>query len=193
MGVIKITKIYYQYNMTKDAFTTLGDAADPVTSEFTAAASLPGDDDNYTFRNKADDGWLVAKNLNEVMGLITEQNDQKGRNGKSANAKDAWGESILPLVVHANVDAAKSAIMPDASITSLNTHCDNQSWSLVDGNKGLKHTRDHKINANAGQDGHSIQLEAAIQSAWSGGSGNGSNDGWLKAGCILTDSDDHLF
>ena len=78
MGVIKITKIYYQYNMTKDAFTTLGDAADPVTSEFTAAASLPGDDDNYTFRNKADDAYLVAKNLNEVMGLITEQNDQKG-------------------------------------------------------------------------------------------------------------------
>ena len=193
MGVIKITKIYYKYNMDKDAFENLGNAAETVTSTYTAAGDLPGSDNQYTFRNEADDGWLVAKDLNGVMGHITTNMDQTGRNGKSANAKKAWGESILPLIVHGSVDAAKAAIMPGASITTLDTHCDNQSWSLVDGDKGLKHTRDHKINANAGQDSHSVQLTAAITAAWDGGSGNGANDGWLNAGCILTDSDSHLF
>ena len=190
MGVVKITKIYYQYHLDKTAFVTLGNAAETVTSEF--CTDCPGPD-QYCFRNSANDGWLVAEDLNGVMGHITSAMDQAGRNGKTANVKNAWGESILPLVVHGSLDAAKAAIMPGASMTTLDTHCDTQEWELVEGGKGLKHTRDHKINDNAGQDGHSVQLTAAIVSSWGAGSTNGGNDGWLNAGCILTDSDSHIF
>ena len=168
MGVNKDTKIFYLHNVTEGAFTgTIG------TNE--------ANDVTYTWRNKADDADKVI--LDDI-GLVFK--DIRQEHGKDPNTKDDYPETILPLIVHASVDAAKAAIFDAAVLTAYDTHCDNVSWALVDGDKGLKMTRDWKIENDPSADGHYAQFKTAMDGRW-------ANDTYLKLGGIMVDSTDHLF
>ena len=169
MGVNKNTKIFYLHNVTDGAFT---------------GAITTGEEDGektFTFRNKADDADVVIKwSVNTVFYTI------RAEHGKDPNTKDDYPETILPLIVHASVDAAKAAIFDAAVLTAYDTHCDNVSWALVDGDKGLKMTRDWKIETDPTAESHDTQLKTAMDGRW-------ANDTYLKIGGIITDSDSHLF
>ena len=168
MGVLKDTKIFYLHNVTEGAFTG---------TQGTNEAS----DVTYTYRNKADDADKVM--LDEI-GLVFK--DIRQEHGKNPNTKDDYPETILPLIVHASVDAAKAAIFDAAVLTAYDTHCDNVSWALVDGDKGLKMTRDWKVENDPSADSHLTQFKAAMDSRW-------DSDTYLKLGGIMVDSTDHLF
>ena len=196
MGVTKITKIYYQHNTEQGRWnynigteeTLNGGNCKQITRLGGAFAGVTPDRMQlyFKFRNKANNADIeVEGSPIKVFGAIASDH--------AIDATSAWAEGVLPFVVHASVADAKTAIMHPDIIAAFNSDTDRNEFELVDGDKGLKHTRDHKINPNAGQDSHSVQLKAAITAAWDGGSGNGSNDGWLNAGCILTDSDSHIF
>ena len=166
MGVLKNTKIFYLHNVTEGAFTgTKG------TNE--------ANDVTYTWRNKADDADKVI--LDDI-GLVFK--DIRQEHGKDPNTKDDYPETILPLIVHASVDAAKAAIFDAAVLTAYDTHCDNISWALVDDDKGLKMTRDWKIEYDPSADSHLTQFKTAMDGRW-------ANDTYLKLGGIMVDSTDH--
>ena len=170
MGVLKDTKIFYLHNVTEGAFTgTIG------TNE--------ADDKTFTFRNKADDADIVHL---EDIGKVFEEIRQEHGQYPPANTKDAYPETILPLVTHASVDAAKAAIFDAAVLTAYDTHCDNVSWALVDGDKGLKMTRDWKVEMDATADSHYTQFRDAMNPRW-------TDHEYLKIGGIITDNDVHLF
>ena len=168
MGVNKDTKIFYLHNVTEGAFTG---------TQGTNEAS----DVTYTYRNKADDADVV---YTDEIGLVFW--DIRQEHGKDPNTKDDYPETILPLVVHASVDAAKAAIFDAAVLTAFDTHCDNVQWALVDGDKGLKMTRDWKIEYDASADDHYKQFKDAMDSRWASGT-------YGLDGAFLVDSTDHIF
>ena len=171
MGVLKDTKIFYLHNVTEGAFTgTVGVAPEESKGVKT-----------FTYRNKANDADIE---ILDDMGLVFKEIRQE--HGKTPNTKDAYPETILPLIVHASADAAKAAIFDAAVLTAYDTHCDNVSWALVDGDKGLKMTRDWKIEMDPTADSHYTQFRNAMNPRW-------ETYEYLKNGGILTDSDSHLF
>ena len=185
MGVNKDSKIFYLYNCTEGAFTgTVGTSgsANP-TGTVDEGKSMIGDK-SFTYRNKADDADVTT--YNDPVSIFKEIRAQVNGVTQDPNTKDAYPETILPLVVHASVDAAKAAIFDAAVLTAFDTHCDNVSWGLVDGDKGLKMTRDWKIETDPTADDHKKQFKDAMDGRW-------ASDTYLKVGGILTDSDSHLF
>tara|TARA_Y100000310_G_C20361114_1_gene659011 strand:+ start:64 stop:594 length:531 start_codon:yes stop_codon:yes gene_type:complete len=176
MGVNKDTKIFYLHNATRSGFSS-------------GTGTVEEDDDDgyitYTFRNKANDADVIYRG--RYIDLIDEVFEQLiQEHGKNPNTKDPYPETILPLIVHDNVDTAKATIFDAAVLTAFDTHCDRQEWALVDNNKGLKMTRDWKIEMDPTADDHYKQFKDAMDGRW-------VTYEYLKIGGILTDSDSHLF
>ena len=163
MGVNKDTKIFYQHSCEESDFT----------------GSLGGGS-TYTYRNKADDADITKTGMHEVLKDITSHHT------KDPNAKDSYPETILALKTYGNVADAKAGMIHADVLAAFDTHCDRQEWALVDGNKGLKMTRDWKIEYDASADDHYKQFKDAMDSRWASGT-------YGLAGAFLVDSTDHIF
>jgi hypothetical protein len=87
-----------------------------------------------------------------------------------------------------SVAEAKAQLFGPDILAGFDTHCDRQEWALVDGNKGLKHTRDWKIENDATVDGHYAQFKTAHD----GKHAEGTNP-YFQLGAIFIDDSSHLF
>jgi len=90
----------------------------------------------------------------------------------------------------ASVGEAKKCTFGPDILAAFDTHCDTQEWALVDGDKGLKHTRDWKIENNASADGHYAQFKAAHDSKHDV---EAANNPYFQSGAFFTNDSSHLF
>ena len=162
MGVLKDTMIFYQHSVQGSDFTGTTDGS------------------TYTYRNRADDADITKTGVVEVLKDIMQHHT------KEPSAKDSYPETILALNTHASVSDAKTAMIHSDVLAAYDTHCDRQEWALVDGDKGLKMTRDWKVEYNADADNHYKQFKDAMDPRWPSGT-------YLLNGAFLTDSDSDIF
>lgn len=182
MGVNKDTKIYYKYDLREAALTG---AVTKTTVDDNAGGTM----DTYVFRNAADDADIRTDTMKNIFLHTAEAHSKNNFPGVTKNGKGAYAESIMALKVWGSVDEAKAAIFDDAILTAYDTHADRQEWALVDGNKGLKHTKDWKIQDDSSGDSHWKQFKDAVDGRWVSGDG----EDYLKLGAIITDNDSHIF
>ena len=109
------------------------------------------DADSFTYRNEADNADVVKNDFKDVLADVVSKH--------SGSTKNTWAEGVVPLETFSDVDDAKSKIFGPTIVAGFNTHCDRQEWSLVDGDKGLKHTRDWKVENDPTADGHYAQFK----------------------------------
>jgi hypothetical protein len=190
MGIHKTTKIYYQHNLEDSAFTGTKRANDDRGFGEWYLGDDHSEDSTSVVYTYTDQATATEVNLPTLRGVATKLH---AYHTKGPNVKHAFPESILALKTWASVAEAKAAIFNASSITAFDDHCDQQEWALVDGDKGLKHTRDHKEGAN-----HPADLETKAQVGPSGAddparTSEDNNDGFMKLPSILVDDSSHLF
>ena len=91
------------------------------------------------YRNKNNDADLTVSNgtVAEVISDITQYH--------TSDTEDAYPVTIVDYKVWGSIADAKAGIISSTVLAAFDTHCDRQEWALVDNNKGLKMTRDWKI------------------------------------------------
>ena len=169
MGVNRDTKIFYLHDISEEAFTGI--------------RSIGSDDrTNFQYKNKNGTDRIDRINIMSVWTRVSEHH------GKNPNTKDPYPETIFPLVTFPSIDHAKDEIFHPELLEQFNIYCDKQEWTLTDNNKGLKQTRDWKIENDPTKDSKYTQFKKTNDYRWSTIPGT-----YLNIGGILTDSDEHLF
>ena len=187
MGVNKDTKIFYKHG-DADAFNGVG-GTNSVSGSITFTAYSPESDggtrgdknaDSFTYRNEADNADVVKNDYKDVLADVVAKH--------SGSTKNSWAEGVCPLETFSDVADAKSKIFGPTILAGFDTHCDRQEWSLVDGDKGLKHTRDWKVENDPTADGHYAQFKTAFD-----GKHADVNDPYYQLGAFKIDDTGHLF
>ena len=185
MGVNKDTKIFYKHGDADDFDGVAGQSTTGTITWNNAPTHEEGtvgwkEADSFTYRNEANDADIVKNKWQDVLAdLITKH---------TVGSKSAYPEGVVPMKTWASVAEAKAGMFGQGILAGFDTHCDRQEWALVDGNKGLKHTRDWKIENDASADGHYAQFKTTFDSRHS----NAANP-YLQLGAIITTDNDHLF
>ena len=188
MGVNKDTKIFYKHG-DAEAFEGVG-GTNSVSGSVAFTAYDGGendsgnagwkDADSFTYRNEANNADVTKSDYKDVLADVVAKH--------SGSTKNSWAEGVCPLETFSDVDDAKKKIFGPTILAGFDTHCDNQQWALVDGNKGLKHTRDWKVENDASKDGHYAQFKTAFDGKHAEG-----NDPYFQLGAFKIDDTGHLF
>ena len=182
MGVNKDTKIFYKHG-DADAFAAVGgqSTTGSITANlFTDKAKGWKEADSFTYRNEDNNADITKASWKEVMADLVVKH--------TGGNKNAYAVGVAPLATFASIEIAKNEIFGPNMLAAYDTHCDRQEWALVDGDTGLKHTRDWKIENNASLDGHYAQFKTEHDGKW-----GAPTDYYLGLGAFITDDSSHLF